>query len=232
MLSFVDLLLISLASGGVFLLLLILVSFVLSARRTSALESTIEDLNSKITIQNATIDQLTAELSNLNSKLSNTQKTVSYLAKNQDDIIDSYEALKKKLSRLDNKQEEQQKLIVQNTPESQAIKQATALIRKGMTQEEVARRTNLNPTELEMLFAVTKKEMLKEKKEAAAAAAATASTAAKEQVKEAAAEPVQIQVQEDMSFTQPLPSAHKVAGRKARNAYGMGSSKSLISKNR
>ena len=230
MLSFVDLLLISLASGGVFLLLLILVSFVLSARRTSALESTIEDLNSKITIQNATIDQLTAELSNLNSKLSNTQKTVSYLAKNQDDIIDSYEALKKKLSRLDNKQEEQQKLIVQNTPESQAIKQATALIRKGMTQEEVARRTNLNPTELEMLFAVTKKEMLKEKKEATAAAAAA--TAAKEQVKEAAAEPVQIQVQEDMSFTQPLPSAHKVAGRKARNAYGMGSSKSLISKNR
>lgn len=222
--SFVDLLLISIASGAAVLLLLILVSFLLCQRRIGYLEAKIDELKDANNIQNNTIDSLTKELSSLNQKLSNTQKTVSYLAKNQEDIIDRQEEFKSNLVKLDVKQEEQQQQIIQNVPENQPILEATSLIKQGLSKEEVAARTNLSQTELEMLYAVTKKPFVKE--------STTMSQVTKEpsSSEDISHDAVHLEMHDDLSISQRT-NDHRVANFKARNAYGMGA-KSLISRNR
>ena len=222
--SFVDLLLIAIASGAAVLLLLILVSFLLSQRRIGYLETKIEELKDANTIQNNTIDSLTKELSSLNQKLSNTQKTVSYLAKNQEDIIDRQDEFKSNLVKLDVKQEEQQQQIIQNVPENQPILEATSLIKQGLSKEEVAARTNLSQTELEMLYAVTKKPFAKE------SAPMPQDIKEQESSKMVNNDAVHLEMHDDLSISQ-RSNDHRVANFKARNAYGMGA-KSLISKNR
>lgn len=222
--SFVDLLLISIASGAAVLLLLILISFLLCQRRISYLDAKIDELKDANNIQNNTIDSLTKELSSLNQKLSNTQKTVSYLAKNQEDIIDRQEEFKSNLVKLDVKQEEQQQQIIQNIPENQPIIEATSLIKQGLSKEEVAARTNLSQTELEMLYAVTKKPFVKE------STPIPSVSKEKETTQGLNSDAVHLEMHDDLSISQ-RSNDHRVANFKARNAYGIGA-KSLISRNR
>lgn len=98
--SFVDLIVLSMAVGAAMLLLLLLTSFIILSKRSNNLEDEINNLKEIIEKKDALNNNLKEQIQQLTTKFSTTQKTVSYIAENMDGLIDVQEKLTAKVNSL------------------------------------------------------------------------------------------------------------------------------------
>ncbi len=215
--SYLDLSLLAVIGGAVLLLILILVSFLISNKRSNQLEAQIGELLGKA-------ESDAAEISRLKDMLALSERKLSALERTANSLTDANSRLEEKLSgcqgeidKLSSKIEQQNRVINENTAETQPIYEAARMLRRGATMDEVVAKTKLPRTELEMLSSVhgigvkTNPPGGAAKNTAQGTQAQNLRTAVRPQDAQAA-EPAQPQV--------PITATH-VASLRARNAYGM-----------
>lgn len=188
-----------------FVLVLILGSFLLNSRRIARLESENEHLRSVVETQSTALDELKSNLQTLTRHFASSDKTIRFLNKSAEELIDKQEHIVKDIELLFAKLEADKKSILQSIPENHSTMDATYLIKQGLSIDEVVEKTSMPRYEVEMLYAVHGKK--KERKPSRAQAKVT--------------DDVVI----DATKSQKVTSTRPIASLRARNAYGIGSLK-------
>jgi len=196
--SYVDLSLLAIIAGGVLLLVLELVLFILSARRCGRLERENARLTQEFSEYKNSVSSKLETVAVLERKLQAEERTVSYLTDNHQQITEKQLNLLSEIDQIKSRIEQQNKLIDEHSPDAKPIFEAKKLLNAGESLDSIAEKTGLPRNELEMLSSVHSAGSRNEKQPAAA-------------VSKAAAKDTE---------SKPITSNH-IAGLKARNAYGI-----------
>lgn len=189
-----------------FVLVLILSSFLLNSRRIIRLESENESLRLVVETQGTALDELKSNLQTLTRHFASSDKTIRFLNKSSEELIDKQQQIMKDIELLFAKLEADKKSILQSIPENHSTMDATYLIKQGLSVDEVVEKTSMPRYEVEMLYAVHGKK--KERKPSRMQAKASD------------------EVVIDASVVNKKPqNGRPIASLKARNAYGIGSLK-------
>ena len=231
--SYLDVTLIAAISTAVVLLLFILISFLITSRRCSALEK--ENLLLKESVENAlkSLEEQATKYSSsieaLERKMKASDMSLQYLTTSQQDIVDKQKVINTSFDNLSVKVEQQKKEIQNNSVENQPIILAKRLLAEGLSIEEVIAKTNLPQYEVEMLAKVHNLSAKVAAAEIAAKAkAAENQTPSLDKVKVSDAVPAKSAAETPQTApVQAAPSAPHVASLKAREAYGMGAKTGL-----
>ncbi len=230
--SYLDVTLIAAISTAVVLLLFILISFVITSRRCTALEK--ENLLLKESVDNAlkSLEEQASKYSNsieaLERKMKASDMSLQYLTSSQQDIVDKQKVINTSFDNLSVKVEQQKKEIQNNSVENQPIILAKRLLAEGLSIEEVIAKTNLPQYEVEMLAKVHNLSAKVAAAEIAAKAkAAENQTPSLDKVKAAPASAATAAEAPKPTPAQAAPAAPHVASLKAREAYGMGAKTGL-----
>ena len=231
--SYLDVTLIAAISTAVVLLLFILISFLITSRRCSALEK--ENLLLKQSVENAlkSLEEQATKYSTsieaIERKMKASDMSLQYLTSSQQDIVDKQKVINNSFDNLSVKVEQQKKEIQNNSVENQPIILAKRLLAEGMSIEEVIAKTNLPQYEVEMLAKVHNLSAKVAAAEIAAKAkAAENQTPSLDKVKSAPAAPAKAASKAPQTVAAPsAPATPHVASMKAREAYGMGAKTGL-----
>lgn len=230
--SYLDVTLIAAISTAVVLLLFILISFVITSRRCTALEK--ENLLLKASVDNALksleeqASKYTTSIEALERKMKASDMSLQYLTSSQQDIVDKQKVINTSFDNLSVKVEQQKKEIQNNSVENQPIILAKRLLAEGLSIEEVIAKTNLPQYEVEMLAKVHNLSAKVAAAEIAAKAkAAENQTPSLDKVKAAPAAAATAAEAPKPTPAQAAPAAPHVASLKAREAYGMGAKTGL-----
>lgn len=231
--SYLDVTLIAAISTAVVLLLFILISFLITSRRCSALEK--ENLLLKQSVENAlkSLEEQATKYSTsieaIERKMKASDMSLQYLTSSQQDIVDKQKVINNSFDNLSVKVEQQKKEIQNNSVENQPIILAKRLLAEGMSIEEVIAKTNLPQYEVEMLAKVHNLSAKVAAAEIAAKAkAAENQTPSLDKVKSAPAAPAKAASKAPQTAAAPsAPATPHVASMKAREAYGMGAKTGL-----
>lgn len=223
--SYLDVSLMVVIGSAVVLLLFILISFIITARRCSSLEkenatlkASLEDLSKNFTEQ---ASKNNTAVETLERKVKASEMSLQYLTDAQQNLVDKQKVIDHSFDNLSVKIEQQKKEIQNNSVENQPIILAKRLLAEGISINEVIAKTNLPSYEVEMLAKVhnlSNKARSVEEEVKAQVVAFTNPTSLSQAVEQNAQEPVQ------MPISQPT---HHVANNKARDAYGIGAKSSL-----
>ena len=230
--SYLDVTLIAAISTAVVLLLFILISFVITSRRCTALEK--ENLLLKASVDNALksleeqASKYTTSIEALERKMKASDMSLQYLTSSQQDIVDKQKVINTSFDNLSVKVEQQKKEIQNNSVENQPIILAKRLLAEGLSVEEVIAKTNLPLYEVEMLAKVYNLSAKVAAAEIAAKAkAADNQTPSLDKVKAAPATTSPAAEAPKTTPVQAAPATPHVASLKAREAYGMGAKTGL-----
>ena len=230
--SYLDVTLIAAISTAVVLLLFILISFVITSRRCTALEK--ENLLLKASVDNALksleeqASKYTTSIEALERKMKASDMSLQYLTSSQQDIVDKQKVINTSFDNLSVKVEQQKKEIQNNSVENQQIILAKRLLAEGLSVEEVIAKTNLPQYEVEMLAKVHNLSAKVAAAEIAAKAkAADNQTPSLDKVKTAPAASAPAAETPKTTPAQAAAAAPHVASLKAREAYGMGAKTGL-----
>ncbi|MBE6423672.1 hypothetical protein [Succinivibrio dextrinosolvens] len=230
--SYLDVTLIAAISTAVVLLLFILISFVITSRRCTALEK--ENLLLKASVDNALksleeqASKYTTSIEALERKMKASDMSLQYLTSSQQDIVDKQKVINTSFDNLSVKVEQQKKEIQNNSVENQPIILAKRLLAEGLSVEEVIAKTNLPQYEVEMLAKVHNLSAKVAAAEIAAKAkAADNQTPSLDKVKTAPAASAPAAETPKTTPAQAAATAPHVASLKAREAYGMGAKTGL-----
>ena len=230
--SYLDVTLIAAISTAVVLLLFILISFVITSRRCTALEK--ENLLLKASVDNALksleeqSSKYTTSIEALERKMKASDMSLQYLTSSQQDIVDKQKVINTSFDNLSVKVEQQKKEIQNNSVENQQIILAKRLLAEGLSVEEVIAKTNLPQYEVEMLAKVHNLSAKVAAAEIAAKAkAADNQTPSLDKVKTAPAASAPAAETPKTTPAQAVAAAPHVASLKAREAYGMGAKTGL-----
>ncbi len=163
--SYTDLIVLAIIAGAVLLLCLLLLSFILLTRRANTQDEIIAAMRAQLS---HTERQLTAKLEDALSAQQRQSKEVDRMQKrlialehqldklqrNQDDCIDSIQALKTEQGKLQVNQDVQQKLLEEHNPEHESLLQAKKLLKSGAPLDKIQTLTGMPRAELEMLQSV------------------------------------------------------------------------------
>ena len=189
-----------------FVLVLILSSFLLNSRRIIRLESENESLRLVVETQGTALDELKSNLQTLTRHFASSDKTIRFLNKSSEELIDKQQQIMKDIELLFAKLEADKKSILQSIPENHSTMDATYLIKQGLSVDEVVEKKSMPRYEVEMLYAEKGKK--KERKPS--------------RMQTKASDEVVI----DASVVNKKPqNGRPIASLKARNAYGIGSRK-------
>lgn len=214
--SFLDVSLLAVTGGALLLLVLLLASFLILNRRCESLEKRISDQNAEITKLSETLKISQESCEALERRVKVADQTTAYLsdhAQKLDDLIgeehSALEDLKSELIALRARLDEKVKHLVETRPENSPVIEARQLLREGMAPAEVASRTGLSSTEIEVIAKVIPRaQALKQ------AAAVTAGNVAGSAGDDGAGAVAGTEVEAE-------PVRHHVASLRARNAYGI-----------
>ncbi len=230
--SYLDVTLIAAISTAVVLLLFILISFVITSRRCTALEK--ENLLLKASVDNALksleeqASKYTTSIEALERKMKASDMSLQYLTSSQQDIVDKQKVINTSFDNLSVKVEQQKKEIQNNSVENQPIILAKRLLAEGLSVEEVIAKTNLPQYEVEMLAKVHNLSAKVAAAEIAAKAkAADNQTPSLDKVKAAPAASAPAAETPKTTPAQAATATPHVASLKAREAYGMGAKTGL-----
>lgn len=214
--SFLDVSLLAVTGGALLLLVLLLVSFLILNRRCEALDK-------RITEQDAEITKLQEQLKTANNsveaferRLKISDQTVAYLSDHAQRLEDSLKAsgesidsLKSEIVAMKARLDEKVKHLEDTRPENSPVIEARQLLREGMDPAEVASRTGLSATEVEVIAKVIPK-----------AQALRQASAVKNTV-ELGESDTTVNGSNGVTEVDAVPARHHVASLRARNAYGM-----------
>lgn len=229
--SYLDVTLIAAISTAVVLLLFILISFVITSRRCTALEK--ENLLLKASVDNALkfleeqASKYTTSIEAIERKMKASDMSLQYLTSSQQDIVDKQKVINTSFDNLSVKVEQQKKEIQNNSVENQPIILAKRLLAEGLSVEEVIAKTNLPQYEVEMLAKVHNLSAKVAAAEIAAKAKAANQTPSLDKVKTAPAASAPAAETPKTTPAQAATAAPHVASLKAREAYGMGAKTGL-----
>ncbi len=196
---------------AVVLLALLLASFILTSRRTAALERACAALSGKVKQASDAIAELKAATDPLSQRIKISEQSSTYLSDHAQKLDDTLEELSKKVSSLegdlgDLKARFSRKVedLEKTRPEGAPIAEARQMLRDGEEISEISKRTSLPPSEIEMIAKVARiKPKASEAKESPAPNPAMLVT--RDEAPSPAVEPVR-----------------HIASLRARNAYGIG----------
>ena len=198
---------------AVVLLALLLASFILSSRRTAALERACAALAGKVKQASDDIAELKAATDPLSQRIKISEQSSTYLSDHAQKLDDTLEELSKKVSSLegdlgDLKARVSRKVedLEKTRPEGAPIAEARQMLRDGEEISEISKRTSLPPSEIEMIAKVARIKPKAAEADEAPAPNPPAVQEPREEAPSPAAEP---------------PVRH-IASLRARNAYGIG----------
>ncbi|MCR5536563.1 MAG: hypothetical protein K6F05_04020 [Succinivibrio sp.] len=159
--SYIDLSLLSIIGITVVVLILILISFLISYRHATVLENQIDNLKKALEHTREQLknqqDQF-AELERREMQFKSKQAFFNERCDTQERaqqlLSDRIQELQDKLNSFSLRMDQQQREIVENNAKTQPIFEATRMLRRGATMEEVVKKTGLMRHEIEMLTAV------------------------------------------------------------------------------
>lgn len=203
--SYFDLQILLLVGGAVLLLILILFSFLINNKKISYLEISLDNkdkaLKQFIEETNQSLNKILSEHQALDRSLKAQEQSVKFLTDNQQEFIDGYKEIKNRLDScesniraLAHKISESKK--VQANSQKESLNKAVSMLESGLKVQEVADKTSLAETEVQMLNALRSSNLEKLKNE-------------DNLVKEKEVSPA------------PLKARSPVANFKARDAYGI-----------
>lgn len=201
------------------LLVLLLVSFLILNRRCESLDKRLSEQDAEITQLKEQLQAVNDNVEAFERRLKISDQTVAYLSdhaqrledsiKASDESIDSF---KSEIVALKARLDEKVKHLEDTRPENSPVIEARQLLREGMDPAEVASRTGLSATEVEVIAKVIPKAQALRQ-----ASAAQNSVEVRESSLTVSGEASGSGVTE----VEATPARHHVASLRARNAYGI-----------
>lgn len=202
------------------LLVLLLVSFLILNRRCEALDKKLAEQDAEITKLKEQLKTANDSVEAFERRLKISDQTVAYLSdhaqrledslKSSDESIDS---LKSEIVVLKARLDEKVKHLEDTRPENSPVIEARQLLREGMDPAEVASRTGLSATEVEVIAKVIPKAQ-------ALRQAGINVNVAKSAVSESEGNS-DASGGNNVTEVEAVPAKHHVASLRARNAYGI-----------